>query len=107
LHGHAGMFPSRPGRVHSPGAQVVETPFSCQEYPIGTVCFVERSVFNITRTASGNYIVAEAYEIETTYSTPSCERSESEKGNLHYLLTSGDLQQSVFNERGQFAFDCG
>ena len=89
------------------GAQVVKTPFSCQEFPIGTVCFVERSVFNVTATASGNYIVMQAYDIQTTLSSSSCERSESMRGNLHYLLTSAELQQSVFNERGQFSFDCG
>jgi hypothetical protein len=99
----AASAPADPGN----GAQVVETPFSCQEYPIGTVCFAERSVFNTTATASVNYISAQAYDIQTTYSTPQCERSESKRGNLHYLLTSAELQQSVFNERGQFSFDCG
>ena len=89
------------------GAQVVETPFSCQEFPIGTVCFGERSVFNVTATPSGNSIVMQAYDIQTTLSSSSCERSESMRGNLHYLLTSAELQQSVFNERGQFSFDCG
>ena len=90
------------------GAQFIETPFSCQEYPIGTVCFAERQVYNITLTPSGTYMVAETYEIQTTYSTASCERSESEKGNQHYMVTSEfELQQSVFNERGQFSFDCG
>jgi hypothetical protein len=91
------------------GAQFIETPFSCQEYPIGTVCSAVRIVINTTQTASGNYIVAETYDIQTTYSTPSCERSESEKGNIHYMLTSAEfeLEQSVFNERGQFSYDCG
>jgi hypothetical protein len=99
----AASAPADPGN----GAQVVETPFSCQEYPIGTVCFGERSVFNTTLTASGNYISGQAYDIQMTFSTPQCERSESKRGNLHYLLTSAELQQSVFNERGQFSFDCG
>jgi hypothetical protein len=99
----AASAPADPGN----GAQIIETPFSCQEYPIGTVCFAERSVYNITLTGSGSYIVAEMYDIQTTYSTLSCERSESEKGNQHYMLTSAELQQSVFNERGQFSFDCG
>jgi hypothetical protein len=89
------------------GAQVVETPFSCQEYPIGTVCAGERSVFNVTETPSGRFISSQQFEIQTTLSTPQCQRSDTRRGNQHYMLTSGELQQSVFNERWQFSFDCG
>jgi hypothetical protein len=89
------------------GAQVVETPFSCQEYPIGTVCAGERSIFNVTETPSGRFISSQQFEIQTTLSTPQCQRSDTRRGNQHYMLTSGELQQSVFNERWEFSFDCG
>jgi hypothetical protein len=89
------------------GAQVVETPFSCREYPIGTVCAGERSVFNVTETASGTFISSQQFEIQTTLTTPQCQRSDSRRGNQHYMLTSGELLQSVFNERWEFSFDCG
>src|SRR3954469_21300592 len=56
------------------GAQVVETPFSCQEYPIGTVCAGERSVFNVTETSSGRFISSQQFEIQTTLTTPQCQR---------------------------------
>ena len=88
------------------GAQVIDTPFTCQEYPIGTVCIAERAVMRWTLTPSGNYIVGNTWEIQTTYSTPSCERSESRRGNNQYMLTSGELQQSVFNQRGEFSYQC-
>lgn len=94
--------PADPGN----GAQVIDTPFTCQEYPIGTVCIAERAVMRWTLTPSGNYIVGNTWDIQTTYSTPSCERSESRRGNTQYMLTSGELQQSVFNQRGEFSYQC-